>query len=121
MTTMAPSSGLPHGTTKWGLTLTTLFIVAVDSMVWHWLSMTLEDVAVIHDGLGHAVGRSLEVFYAENGFIGLRDPEWLQGGINILIGPFLWIGLMDNVAKSKPINCQLGEIWLGMSEEEVGW
>ena len=74
MTTMAPSSGLPHGTTQWGLTLTTLFIVAVDSMVWHWLSMSLEDVAVIHDGLGHAVRWSLGVFYAYHGLIGLQDP-----------------------------------------------
>ena len=83
--------------------------------------MTLEDVAVIHDGLGHAVGRSLEVLYADNGLIGLHYLEWLQGGINVLIGPFLWIGLMDNIAKSKTMTCQPGAIWLVMSEEAVGW
>ena len=48
--------------------------VAVDSVVWHWLSMTVEDVAVIHDGLGHAVGRSFEVFYVNDGLIGSRYP-----------------------------------------------
>ena len=90
-------------------------------MVWHWLSMSLEDVAVIHDGLGHAVGRSLKVFYADNGFIGLWDLEWLQGVLNVMIGPFLRIGLMESVAKSKKMTCHPGAIWLGMSEEEVGW
>ena len=111
----------PRGTTQWGLTFKTLSNVAVDSVVQNWLSMKLEDIAVIHDGLGHAVGRSLEVFYADNGFIGLWDLEWLQGVLNVMIGPFLRIGLMDNVAKSKTMTCQMGEIWLGMSEEEVGW
>ena len=95
--------------------------MAVDSVVWHWLSMTLEDVAVIHDGLGHAVGRSLEVFYADDGLIGSRDPECLLGCLNILIGPFLRIGLMESVAKSKKMTCHPGAIWLGMSEEAVGW
>ena len=95
--------------------------MVVDIVVWHWLSMTLEDVAVIHYGLGHVVGRSLEVFYAEDGLIGSRYPKWLQGGLNVLIGPFLRIGLMDNVAKSKTITCHQGAIWLGMSEEVVGW
>ena len=116
-----PQSREPRKTTQWGLTFTTLFNVEVESVVWHWLSMTLEDVAVIHYGLGHAVGWSLEVFYADNGLIGSRYPKWLQGGLNVLIGPFLRIGLMENVAKSKTMTCHTGEIWLGMLEEAVGW
>ena len=89
-----PQSREPHETTQWGLTFTTLFNVLVDSVVWHWLSMTLEDVTVIHDGLVHEVGRSLEILYADDGLIGSQDPEWLQGGLNVPIGPLLWIGLM---------------------------
>ena len=88
-------------------------------MVWHWLSMTLEDVAVIHDGLVHAVGRSLEVFYADNGLIESRYPKWLQGGLSVLTGPFLRIGLIENIARSKKMTCHPGAIWLGMSEEAV--
>ena len=103
------------------MTSPTLFNVAVYSVFWNWLFMTVKDDLVFHGSMGHVVGQVLGEFNAGDGLLGLRDPEWLQGGINILIGPFLWIGLMDNVAKSKPINCQLGEIWLGMSEEEVGW
>ena len=95
--------------------------MAVDKVFHNWVSITVEYNTVIHNRLVHVAEWSIGVFYADNRIIGSRDPRWLQGGINILIGPFLWIGLMDNVAKSKPINCQLGEIWLGMSEEEVGW
>ena len=109
----------PRGTTQWGLTFKTLSNVAVDSVVQNWLSMKLEDIAVIHDGLGHAVGRSLEVLYAEDGIIGLRDPEWIQGGLNVLIVLLLRIGLIDYVAKSKTMTCQPGAIRLGMSEEVV--
>ena len=39
------------------------------------------------------------VFYADNCLLGLWDPEWIQGPLNILIGLFHWIDLMDNIAK----------------------
>ena len=55
-----------------------------------------------------------------DGLIGLRDTEWLQGDINIILGLFLRIGLMANVFKFKTKTCQPGEICLGMSEEAVG-
>ena len=90
-------------------------------MVCHWMSTAVEDDAVIHDRLGHAVGKMLGVFWAENGIIGSRDPEWLQGALNVLIGLIHQIGLMENFAKSQMMMCQLGEIRLGMSEEVVGW
>ena len=37
--------------------------------------MTLEDDAVVHGGLVHAVGRSMGVFYVEDVRVGSRDPE----------------------------------------------
>ena len=56
------------------------------------------------------------VFYAANGLIGLQDPEWLQGSINIPISLFRQIGLMANVAKSKTMMCPPGMIRSGISE-----
>ena len=41
----------------------------------------------------------LGVFYAEDVLLGLQDSEWLQGYLNILIGMFYRIGLMENVSK----------------------
>ena len=47
--------------------------MAVDSMVCHWLSMKVEDDAVIHNGLGHVVGLILGVFYEDYVLLGLLD------------------------------------------------
>ena len=86
-------------TTQGGLTSPTLFNMAVHRVVWNWLAMKMEDDVVTHDGLGHAVGQNLELFYVENGLLGSRDPKWLQGYLNVLIGLFRQIGLTANVAK----------------------
>ena len=59
----------------------TLFNVTV-------LSITVEDESIIHDRLGIAVVICIGVFYADYGLIGLRDPEWLQVAIDVLIKIF---------------------------------
>ena len=58
--------------------------------------MTVEDDEIILDGMVHAVGRSMGVFYADDGLIESRDSKWIQGSLNLLIGLFQWIGLMKN-------------------------
>ena len=52
-----------------GLASPKIFNVAVDSMVCHWLLMTVEDKAVIQGGLGNTVSLVLGVFYAEYGLL----------------------------------------------------
>ena len=82
--------------------------------------MTVEDNTDICDGLGHAMGRSMGVLYAEYDLIGSKNQEWLQGTYNVLIGLFLWVGLIANVTKSKIFMCRPGTIRLVMSEEAMG-
>ena len=57
------------------------------------------------------------VFYADDGMIGSRGPEWLQGDVNVLIRLFRMVGLVYNVAKSNTMNSQSGAILTGVSEE----
>ena len=59
-------------------------------------------------------------FYAYDDLLGSREPEWLQGALNFLIGLFQMIGLAANIAKSKTILCQPEEIRLGIPEEALG-
>ena len=80
-----------------GLVSPTLFNVAVDSVVCHWLSLTVEDEAVIQDGLGHAMGQSLRFFNAGGGIHGSQDPERIPGALSLLIGLFWRIMLVANV------------------------
>ena len=75
---------------------------------------------VIHDGLVHTVCRILGVFYADDDLLGSRDPEWIQRSLIVLIGLFLWILLMKNVAMVKTIKCRPGSIWKVILEEVVG-
>ena len=91
--------------------------MALDSVVRHWLSHTVENESAIHDRLRTAVGRSMGMFYADDGLIGLWDPEWPQGSTNVLIRLFCMIGLMINVEKSKTMAYQPGAIFTGVSEE----
>ena len=112
-----PQFKAPRGTTQGVLESPILFNVVDDGVVYHWLSLTMEDVLGIQDGLGHVVDRRLGVFYADNGLLGSRDLEWLQGALNVLIVLFWRINLAANVVKPKTMTFHMGAILLGMLEE----
>ena len=104
----------------------TLFNVVVDNVIITWMAMTVEDQRVAQDGLGETVGWCVGVFYAENGMVGSREPDWLQHAINVLVGLFRRYGLEANVEKSFKMTCQTGALRAGMSEEAMelkcmGW
>ena len=52
------------GTTQGSLVSLTLFNVVVDNVIRTWLSMTVEDQRVAHNGLGDTARRCMGVFYA---------------------------------------------------------
>ena len=58
------------------------------------------------------------MFYANVVMIGSREPEWLQGAINFLIGLFRRVGLMANISEYKTKKFQPGAIHTGMAEED---
>ena len=82
--------------------------------------MTVKYQLVSQEGLGLRVGGCLGLFYVDYGVVGLRDPEWIQGELNMLIGLFLRYGLVATVAKSKATTCQKGKLWSSMSKDVVG-
>ena len=65
-------------------------------------------------------GWSLGVSYMYAELLGYRYPEWLQGDLNILIGMFWCIVLVDKFTKSNTISCQTVSIISGMSQEAFG-
>ena len=74
----------------------------------------MEDESAIHGRLGMVVLRIMGMFYSDEGLIVSRYPEWLQGGINSLIGIFQMVRLMGNVEKSKTMTFHTGEIHTSM-------
>ena len=107
-------------TTQGGITSPKIFNVVVGSVVCHCLSLMVEYEAVIQEGLGHVVGRSLFFFNEYYGLLGSRFLEWIHGALYVLIGLFWRIVLAVNVSKLKTMTCQTGEIISGMSEEAFG-
>ena len=83
-----PKFRATRSTTQGRIVSPALFNVVVDSVVRHWLSLTVEDEAVIQDRLGHAVDWILGVFYADDGTLGSWDLEWIQGALNVIIRLF---------------------------------
>ena len=79
----------------------------------------MEDQLVVQEGLILAVGRFLELLYADNGVVGFRDPEWLQGVLDVIISLFRQCVLVANVAKPKAVTFQSGTLRSGMLEEAV--
>ena len=88
----------------------TLLNFIVDNVVRNWLAPMLEDKLVLHEGLGLAVGRCSGLFYADDGVVRLRDPEWIHDTLNVSIGIFYRYRLVVNVAKSKAMTCQPGTL-----------
>ena len=61
------------------------------------------------------------VFYTYDELLVSQNLEWLQEALNFLIRLFWYIGLASNIAKSKTITCQQGEIRSEMLEEVLVW
>ena len=81
------------------------------------MSLTVEDESDNQEGLGMVLGGCMGMFYAYDGMIRSREPEWIQGAINVIINPFRGFRLVSNVAKYKTMACQPGKICTGIPEE----
>ena len=51
-----------------------LFNVAVDRVVCHWISLTVENKYATHEGIGMPVGQCMGVFYADDVMVVSKDP-----------------------------------------------
>ncbi len=52
------------------------------------------------------------IFYVDDGYIALRDAEFLQEALNILVETFKRVGLATNTKKTQAMVCTLGKIRL---------
>ena len=73
MASMDLSYELPEGQHR-GVASPKIYNMAVESVVHHWISLTVEDDSATHEGLGMEVGRCIRTFDADDGMIVLRDP-----------------------------------------------
>ena len=109
-----------QGTNQGGIILPTLFNLIVNNVVQNWLVIAVEYQLVAQEVLVLVVWRCLVLFYNDNDMVGLRDPEWLQVALKVLIGLFHRYRLVENATKSKAMTCQPGTHQSIMLEEAVG-
>ncbi len=83
--------------------------VVVDAVVREWLCQSLGKEAARH-GLGDLVKTIMVAFYADDGVLSARCPEWLQESFTIPVGLFECVGLCTNAQKKKVMTCILGRI-----------
>ena len=72
-----PDFPITQVTTQGGLVYLTLFNVVVENFIRTWLSMTVEERMVSHDGMGESVVWCLGIFYANYGMVSSIEEEWL--------------------------------------------
>ena len=93
-----------------------IFNLVVDAVIREWLRQVLgEEVAA--DGIGSHIRVLLAAFYADDGLVQSRDPEFLQYSFDILVGLFERVGLRTNTTKTEAMTCIPGEICPALSHE----
>ncbi|KAL3769483.1 hypothetical protein ACHAWU_008892 [Discostella pseudostelligera] len=106
-----------RGVTQGGPFSPCIFNVVVDAVVREWLRQTL-GVEVARQGLGDLARTILVAFYADDGVLLARCPEWLQNSFTILVGLFERVGLRTTSAqKTNAMTCIPGRIRVSMTEE----
>ena len=98
-----------RGITQGGPFSPRIFNVVINAVVWEWLRQTL-GVEVARRALGDLARTILVVFYADDGVLSARCPEWLQNSFTILVGLFERVGLHTNSQKTKVMMCVPGKI-----------
>ena len=91
-------------TGAWGVTQgdplsPTIFNVAMDAVMCHWVSVLLE-VTGERGGHGQEGRHQNDLLYADNNMVVSSDPRWLQGYFRTLVGLFDSVGLWTNGRKT---------------------
>jgi hypothetical protein len=104
-----------HGVTQGGLLSFLMFNVCVDVVIREWLRRMMNKEAA--HGIFTEASREIVAFFVDDGLVGLRDPVWLQGALDVLVKLFESIGLRTNPDKTKVMMCIPGNIRVANTEE----
>ena len=94
-----------RGVTQGGPLSPRIFNLMVDAIIREWLQQIMS-AEVARVGIGEEVRLLLACFYADNGLIASRDPDFLQQAFDILMGLFDRFSLGTNVEKMAIMICQ---------------
>ena len=109
-----------RGVTQGDIISPTIFNIISDAVVRYWFSTVSADTEAPVSGVGVGGRAHSALFYADDGEISSRDPEWLQGAIDVLADLFGRVGLKTNTDKTEVMICHPGHISTRISDEAYG-
>ena len=101
----APFKAL-RGVTQGGPLSPRIFNLIVDAVIREWLRQVLGK-RVAADGIETQIRLLLAAFYADDGLVQSRDPEFLRFSFDILVRLFERVGLCTNTTKTEAMTCIL--------------
>ncbi len=87
-----------------------LFNILVDAVAREWVRQLREESELEEAVITELMTALFAIFYIDNTYLALRDPEFLQRALDILINLFAHVGLKTNVKKTQTMICTPGRI-----------
>jgi hypothetical protein len=99
-----------HGVTQGGPLSAKLFNILVDAVTRKWLRELREGGDYEEWELAELMLTFFEIFYVDDAYLALRDAEFLQRALDLLVSLFGRVGLETNVSKTQTMICTPGRI-----------
>ena len=98
------------GVTQGGPLLAKLFNILVDAVVREWYWQLREERELEEETIDALMATFFTVFYVDDAYLALRDPEFLQRVLMILVELFACVGFKTNVLTMHTMICTPGRI-----------
>ena len=108
-----------RGVTQGDLLSPTIFIVVVDAVVCHWVTLVVKESEIRGERVREDRHQA-PLFYADNGMVASSNPRWLQWAFTTLVGLFDRVGLDTNTGKMVSMTCRPCAAGGNQSEEAYG-
>ncbi len=99
-----------RGVTQGGPLSAKLLNIIVNAVVREWMRLMRETLHNLGGNLSDQIEALLAIFYVDDGYIALRDAEFLQEARYILVETFKRVGLATNTNKTQAMVCTPGKI-----------
>jgi hypothetical protein len=94
-----------HGVTQGGPLSAKLFNIFVDAVAREWVRQLQEESELEEAVITELMAAFFAIFYVDDTYLALRDPEFLQRALDILADLFAHVGLKTNVKKIQTMIC----------------
>ncbi len=84
--------------------------ILVDAVTSKWVQQLWEESELEEAVIIELMAAFSVIFYVDDAYLALRDPEFLQWVLDILVNLFARVGLETNVQKSQMMICMPGRI-----------